>query len=85
MRLVTYDYNHRLRLGVIAGDTVIMPSLTGEWPQELDSVLGVIEGGSELLTGLRRLIADAPAAAHVAVECARLAAPIPRPRKNVMC
>jgi 2-keto-4-pentenoate hydratase/2-oxohepta-3-ene-1,7-dioic acid hydratase in catechol pathway len=85
MRLVTYDYNHRLRLGVLAGDTVILPSLTREWSQELDSVLAVIEGGPELLTRLRRLIADAPAAAHIAVECARLTAPIPRPRKNIMC
>jgi 2-keto-4-pentenoate hydratase/2-oxohepta-3-ene-1,7-dioic acid hydratase in catechol pathway len=85
MRLVTYDYNHQLRLGVLARDAVILPSLTGEWPQKLDSVLGVIEGGPESLTCLQRLIADAPAAARVAVDYTRLAAPIPRPRKNIMC
>lgn len=85
MRLVTYDYQHRLRLGVLAEDTVILPSLTREWPQELDSVLSVIEGGPGSLTCLRRLIADTPVAAHVVVDCARLAAPIPRPRKNIMC
>jgi 2-keto-4-pentenoate hydratase/2-oxohepta-3-ene-1,7-dioic acid hydratase in catechol pathway len=85
MRLMTYGHNQRLRLAVLEADTLMLPSLIGDWPDEVDSVLALIEGGPELMTQLRRLVTNAPAACRIPFDPARLAAPIPRPRKNLMC
>jgi 2-keto-4-pentenoate hydratase/2-oxohepta-3-ene-1,7-dioic acid hydratase in catechol pathway len=87
MRLATYHYGGKPRLSVLtqAPDTIIIPALTGDWPKEADSVLAVIEGGMELLARLREIVADAPASCRVSFEPAHLAAPIVRPRKNLMC
>jgi 2-keto-4-pentenoate hydratase/2-oxohepta-3-ene-1,7-dioic acid hydratase in catechol pathway len=85
MRLVTYDYNHRLRLAALDGDALIVPALSGDWPADRDNVLSLIEAGPEVWAELRQLLVDPPAAARVALDPARLAAPIPRPRKNVIC
>jgi 2-keto-4-pentenoate hydratase/2-oxohepta-3-ene-1,7-dioic acid hydratase in catechol pathway len=85
MRLATYEYDRKLQLAVLAEDTVIIPSLTGDWPGELDSVQAIVEGGSELVARLRRLVVKAPPKSRIPLDTARLAAPIPRPRKNLMC
>lgn len=52
------------------------------------SVQRLIEGGADVLLALRALVADAEAGKHtdaLAPENAKLQAPIPVPRKNVLC
>ncbi len=85
MRLVTYDYKQHRHLAVLVGEMLIIPSLIGDWPDEADGMLALIEGGPELLVRLRRLTTNAPAASRVLWDPIRVAAPIPRPRKNLMC
>jgi 2-keto-4-pentenoate hydratase/2-oxohepta-3-ene-1,7-dioic acid hydratase in catechol pathway len=85
MHLMTYDHEDERHLAILAGDTLIVPSLINGWPSELDSVLAVIDGGLPVRMRLQQLVADPPAAARIPFEPARLAAPIPRPRKNMIC
>jgi 2-keto-4-pentenoate hydratase/2-oxohepta-3-ene-1,7-dioic acid hydratase in catechol pathway len=87
MRLATYDYDGKLRLAVLTetADTIMIPALTDRWPSAADSVLAVIGGGPEMLARLRSIVTDAPPNSRVPLEPARLAAPIVRPRKNLMC
>jgi 2-keto-4-pentenoate hydratase/2-oxohepta-3-ene-1,7-dioic acid hydratase in catechol pathway len=85
MRLVTYDYKQKWHLAVQVHNRLILPSLVGDWPEEIDSVLALVEGGPELLARLRKLVARAPVSGRVPLDPERLVAPIPRPRKNLIC
>ncbi len=84
MRLVTFRYGGRDRLGILAGNDVAgLPAAAG-WP---DSMIALIEAGPETWA---RLAAQAPALAASAktrlpLSEAELLAPIPLPRKNIMC
>jgi 2-keto-4-pentenoate hydratase/2-oxohepta-3-ene-1,7-dioic acid hydratase in catechol pathway len=81
MQLVTFQVDGRPRLGLLDGNVVIVPP-TG-WPE---SMLGLIEAGPD---AWQRLRATAPRLAasgtRLALDSLELLAPIPRPRKNVVC
>lgn len=85
MRLVTFDDNHQPRLAVQTGDQLVVPSLIDGWPVKVDSMQALIDGGTELLAELRRRILAPPTVACRRLELARLLAPIPRPRRNLVC
>lgn len=77
MRLVTYRYNGVEQIGAVRGDEVV--SLSGVAP----SMLALIDGGPALLEQARMA---AEAADHsVPLSDVSLLAPIPRPRKNIIC
>jgi 2-keto-4-pentenoate hydratase/2-oxohepta-3-ene-1,7-dioic acid hydratase in catechol pathway len=83
MRLITCTYLEQQYLGVVVGDTVILLTRAGSyWP---NSMQALIEAGPELWSNLVRQLEQAPASARVPLAEVRLLAPIPRPRKNIMC
>ena len=82
MRFATLDVNRHDRLGIVDGNDMLLPAGDG-WP---DSLLALIEAGPEALA---RLAAALPTlrqgAPRVPLAQAVLRAPIPRPRKNIIC
>ena len=79
MQLLTCRYKNQERIGVLHdGEVVLLPS-TG-WPA---SMIELIAAGPALLSRLR---AELPRlTTHTALSDVELLAPIPRPRKNIMC
>ncbi len=84
MHLVTYEDGTGLHVGVIYNEHVIaLDSLAPD-------MLALIAGGAALLTQVREVVqsvAEGKAASEPQVPLAgvRLRAPIPRPRKNIVC
>jgi 2-keto-4-pentenoate hydratase/2-oxohepta-3-ene-1,7-dioic acid hydratase in catechol pathway len=77
MRLVTYRYNGVEQIGAVRGDQVV--SLHGV----ATSMLALIDGGPALLDQARHAL---DAADHsLPLDEVELLAPIPRPRKNIIC
>lgn len=77
MKLVTYRHSGVERVGAVREDGVV--DLSGLAP----SMLALIDGGPQLLASARDHVAAAGATMPLAeVE---LLAPIPRPRKNIIC
>jgi 2-keto-4-pentenoate hydratase/2-oxohepta-3-ene-1,7-dioic acid hydratase in catechol pathway len=83
MRLATLEYQHQDRLGIVDGNDLLVPEVGQGWPA---SMLALIESGPEAWA---RLSAALPTwrrrGARVPLTQARLRAPIPHPRKNIMC
>jgi 2-keto-4-pentenoate hydratase/2-oxohepta-3-ene-1,7-dioic acid hydratase in catechol pathway len=85
MRLVSYNYKQRQCLAVRLRDMLLIPSLIDDWPEGIDSMLALIEGGPELLAQLQERVVNAPASSRIPLDRTRLTAPIPTPRKNLIC
>jgi len=83
MRLATVEVNNQDRLGVLDDNDMLLPTAAEGWP---DSMLALIDSGPDhwnrLQAGLPKL---RETAARIPLAQARLRAPIPRPRKNIMC
>jgi 2-keto-4-pentenoate hydratase/2-oxohepta-3-ene-1,7-dioic acid hydratase in catechol pathway len=77
MRLVTYRAGTTQRVGVATGATVVDISKLAP------DMLTLIEGGPALLDQVRALAAQG--GEGVALDSVELLAPIPRPRKNIVC
>jgi len=75
MHLVTCRYGGATRLGVIDGDDVLLP--TGAAPP---SMLALIDAGASAWQALARA-----SGVRVPLAAVELLAPIPVPRKNIMC
>jgi len=78
-------YRDEARLGVVSGGQVVIPALGESWPPEIDDVLSLIAGGPALMERLRELLDSTEGVVRVAGNEFQYLAPIPRPRKNVMC
>jgi 2-keto-4-pentenoate hydratase/2-oxohepta-3-ene-1,7-dioic acid hydratase in catechol pathway len=79
MRLVTYDDGTRTQVGAVRDDALVpLGALASD-------MLTLIEGGPDLLTHAREHVAQAPATDLLPLANVRLLAPIPRPRKNIVC
>jgi len=77
MRLVTYRYNGVEQIGAVRGDEVVSLHNVAA------SMLELIDGGPPLLDQARRAL---DAADHsLPLDEVELLAPIPRPRKNIIC
>ena len=93
MRLVTYLDGRTRRLGAVRGESVVDLEHWGRQSGNAvpGSMLGLIEAGERGLDAARRALeaaaADATAGSPgiVALASARLQAPIPEPRRNVIC
>lgn len=77
MKLLTYRYGGVERVGALRGDEVIDLSAVAA------SMLDLIDGGAELLAAAQQVVATAEGG--VALAAVELRAPIPRPRKNIIC
>lgn len=77
MKLVTYVHDGVERVGAVRGDAVV--DLSGV----AASMLALIDGGPELLDRAREVVDSGTAGAPLGEV--RLLAPIPRPRKNIIC
>lgn len=79
MRLVTYRKEAKQRIGAVRGDCLI--DLSGVAPD----MLTLIEGGPALLDQARVVVDAASEADLIPLAQVALLAPIPRPRKNIVC
>jgi len=80
MHLITCRHQNHERLGVLQEESIALLPQEAGWPA---SMLELIAGGPALLARLR---AELPRlTTRIAADKAELLAPIPRPRKNVMC
>jgi len=82
MRLITCEYHGRRHLGVADGDAATLPALAGDTP---DDMLELIMDGPAAWARYRERLAGLPATCRVPLASVQLLAPIPRPRKNVLC
>jgi 2-keto-4-pentenoate hydratase/2-oxohepta-3-ene-1,7-dioic acid hydratase in catechol pathway len=83
MRLATVRIAQQSRLALVEGENLWLPAASAGWP---GSMLELIDAGPPrwqmLAADTARLKGEAQKLAHAAVEWL---APIPRPRKNIMC
>jgi len=82
MRLVSCEYRKRRYLGAAQGDAVTLPALAGE---PLNDMLELIDGGPAAWRHYRDRLEQLPADCRVPLASVKLLAPIPRPRKNILC
>ncbi len=85
MRLITCRYQQHNYLGIVSGDCATLPALNRDVPSEFEDMLSLIEGGASALIELRHFMESAPEHTVVTLNEIDWLAPIPRPRKNVMC
>lgn len=85
MRLARCIYQGQAMAGVVRDGRVILPGLAPDRPIGLDSVLAIIDGGAVALRRLEEFVARADAQCSVPLAEVMITAPIPRPRKNIMC
>lgn len=78
MKLVTYTTDGRTRVGAVHEDGVVDLSLLAA------DMLSLIDGGPALLDHARTLI-QSTAGERLPLSQVELQAPIPRPRKNIVC
>ena len=83
MRLVTFKSERGPRLGAVAGDRIIdlAEASQGSLPSDM---LGLIEAGPSALDSARAAV-ERSTSGGIALSEATLLAPIPRPRRNVIC
>ncbi len=80
MHLVTCRHQNRERVGVLQGEAIVLLPQEAGWPA---SMLDLVAAGPALLARLR---AELPRlTTRIAADKVELLAPIPRPRKNIMC
>jgi 2-keto-4-pentenoate hydratase/2-oxohepta-3-ene-1,7-dioic acid hydratase in catechol pathway len=82
MRFVSYIAGRRPRAAVIAPDNTVLP-IADLIPGGPDDMLDVIEGGPGLWDHIRQ--AARAASTGQPLGSYQLAAPVPKPRRNVMC
>jgi 2-keto-4-pentenoate hydratase/2-oxohepta-3-ene-1,7-dioic acid hydratase in catechol pathway len=82
MKLISCVYQHQTYVGMVEEETVILPALDPAWDRpEWRTMLTLIESGLDLASSR----AQATPVMQVALSAVHWLAPIPRPRKNVMC
>ena len=88
-KLVTFaDSKGGPRPGAMLDDGRVLDlaaAASGTFAAQAADMLALIEAGPAVLTAVRALAADPPAAAVLDAGAVRLLAPIPRPRRNVFC
>jgi 2-keto-4-pentenoate hydratase/2-oxohepta-3-ene-1,7-dioic acid hydratase in catechol pathway len=84
MRFVSYIAGRRPRAAVLTPDNTVLPiaELVPGGPEEM---LDVIEGGSGLWDRIREAAGRGSASGGQPLSSVQLAAPIPKPRRNVLC
>lgn len=76
MKLATFMHGSDQRLGVVEGETIVDVSAVAS------TMLALIEGGPDMLEQVRKAASSGP---RKPLSDVCLLAPIPRPRKNLVC
>ncbi len=82
MRLISCEYAGQRYLGAAEEETVILPALAGAAPNDM---LSLIEAGPAQWRRYAAALRDCPPLCRVPLAAVHLLAPIPRPRKNIIC
>ncbi len=85
MRLITCIYRQKQYLGVVKGNTVLLPAFSTRPPRRTEDMLSLIQAGPSAWNELRVWAEDVPEYGEIPLQELELLAPIPRPLKNVMC
>ncbi len=85
MQLISCFYKQREHLGVVRGESVILPSLSGLWRGRRDNMQALIDAGDEGLVELSDFVEATSADDCVPLMDVVLRAPIPVPRQNIIC
>ena len=91
MRVATFRTGGRERLGVVRDQRMVDVALAadrlerGDLAGAASGMLALIAGGDGALAALAEVVAAAPEDALLPLETVELRAPIPRPRKNILC
>ena len=87
MRLVSFMQPKKQtpHWGVDLGEPIYVPNRDPRWNQNIDSMLALIDAGSEAQQTLSALLEGVQQDYCVAMDNIELLAPIPRPRQNVIC
>lgn len=85
MRLARCIYQGQAMVGIVHDERIILPALAPDRPIGLDSMLAIIDGGQLARRRLDDFVASAGARYSVSLADVVVTAPIPRPRKNIMC
>lgn len=85
MRLATCNYNDQEYLAVVRAEHVLIPAMRTDWPNELNSMLQLIDGGDQALQALRKRVEKTAPKQWTSLSEITLLSPIPRPRQNVIC
>ena len=87
MKLLTFEHESGHRPGLLLDDGKVIDLVAADRSRpigaDVSSMLAIIAGGDATLAALQALIADPRAT--LPLENLRLAAPIPRPTKNIFC
>jgi 2-keto-4-pentenoate hydratase/2-oxohepta-3-ene-1,7-dioic acid hydratase in catechol pathway len=85
MRLATCSYQGDVHTGVVIDDSIVVPSIIVDWPQEFNSVWAILQAGPVVWERLAQAVSAIPANLRLPLNEVELKAPIPRPAKNIMC
>lgn len=91
MRVATFRTGGRERLGVVCDERIVdvAPAADrlgrGDLAGAASGMLALIAGGDGALAALAEVVTAAPEDALLPLETVELRAPIPRPRKNILC
>lgn len=86
MKLATCWVNNSQIVSVVSDKQLVFASNLKGWPEELNGVIDVVEAGQQTLTKIERLVNNAVAEKNcIALSEANFLAPLPVPRKNIMC
>ncbi|HEU5348934.1 MAG TPA: fumarylacetoacetate hydrolase family protein [Ktedonobacterales bacterium] len=91
MRVATFRSGGNLRLGVVRGEQMVDVAQAadmlgrGDLAGAASGMLSLIAGGEQALQAVAQVAEHAPEDALLPLETVELAAPIPHPRKNVLC
>ena len=91
MRVATFRTGGRERLGVVRDQRMVDVALAadrlerGDLAGAASGMLALIAGGDGALAALAEVVAAAPEDALLPLDTVELRAPIPRPRKNILC
>lgn len=87
MKLVSCIYQSEHQIGIVNGESVVLlSSLLPGWPTKNKDMLSIIDDGPSAMVAINTAM-DVNKSSDYAVSLSSvtLLAPIPRPRKNIMC
>ncbi len=85
MRIATCRANDDKHIALVGENKILVPGLSDAWPRELDDMLTLIDAGTAALERLAVLAKQQERGQWIPLSKAELLAPIPRPRKNIVC
>ena len=85
MRIATCSYNDQTHLAIVQDESVLLATASQQWPDDISSMLQLIDAGEKSLQILKKILADAKATDWISLNKVVLHSPIPRPRQNIMC